>query len=168
MPIAINTDEVRQQSNDKAQSALPGVGFSDYLMAANGAAATAIGSTQGLAQGSSQGYQASAMTSAAITGLASTPGSFTGANVPYYSSTPLMTASSPIAAGGLGYSGIPFAGGRACIRGLRIPVSVIVGQIAHGAKVEEILSDYPDLEREDIQQALEYAAWLTQEQIHAM
>ena len=59
-------------------------------------------------------------------------------------------------------------GGKACIRGLRIPVSVIVGQIAHGATTKEILSDYPDLEREDIQQALEYAAWLTQERIHAI
>jgi len=50
-------------------------------------------------------------------------------------------------------------GGRACIRGTRIPVSVIVGQIAHGATFEEILEGYPDLEREDIQQAVEYAAW---------
>ncbi len=57
-------------------------------------------------------------------------------------------------------------GGRACIRGMRIPVSVIVGQIAHGATVEEILADYPDLEREDVQQALEYAAWLTQEEVY--
>ncbi|MGH7909831.1 MAG: DUF433 domain-containing protein [Thermodesulfobacteriota bacterium] len=56
-------------------------------------------------------------------------------------------------------------GGRACIRGMRIPVSVIIGQIAHGAPVEEILADYPDLEPEDIQQALEYAAWLTQEEV---
>lgn len=56
-------------------------------------------------------------------------------------------------------------GGRACIRGMRIPVSIIVGQIAHGATVEEILSDYPDLEPDDIQQALEYAAWLTQEEV---
>lgn len=56
-------------------------------------------------------------------------------------------------------------GGRACIRGMRIPVSVIVGQIAHGATLEEVLSDYPDLETPDIQQALEYAAWLTQEEI---
>ena len=56
--------------------------------------------------------------------------------------------------------------GRACIRGMRIPVSVIVGQIAHGATFEEILAGYPDLEREDIQQAVEYAAWLTQEEIH--
>ena len=37
-------------------------------------------------------------------------------------------------------------GGKACIRGMRIPVSVIVGQIAHGATFEEILEDYPDLE----------------------
>jgi uncharacterized protein (DUF433 family) len=57
-------------------------------------------------------------------------------------------------------------GGRACIRGMRIPVSVIVGQIAHGADFDEILEGYPDLEREDIQQAIEYAAWLTQEQVH--
>mgnify|MGYP000940988868 FL=1 len=54
-------------------------------------------------------------------------------------------------------------GGRACIRGMRIPVSVIVGQIAHGADCDELLEGYPDLQREDIQQALQYAAWLTQE-----
>ena len=57
-------------------------------------------------------------------------------------------------------------GGRACIRGMRIPVSVIVGQIAHGAPFEEILEGYPDLEKEDIQQAIQYAAWLTQEQVY--
>jgi len=57
-------------------------------------------------------------------------------------------------------------GGRAAIRGMRIPVSVIVGQLAHGATFEEVLAGYPDLEREDIQQALGYAAWLTQEQVH--
>jgi len=56
-------------------------------------------------------------------------------------------------------------GGRACIRGLRIPVSVIVGQVAHGATFEEILQGYPDLERADIQQALEYAVWLTREEV---
>jgi uncharacterized protein (DUF433 family) len=55
-------------------------------------------------------------------------------------------------------------GGRACIRGMRIPVSVIVGQIAHGASRDEVLEAYPDLEPQDIQQALEYAAWLTQEE----
>lgn len=58
-------------------------------------------------------------------------------------------------------------GGRACIRGMRIPVSVIVSQVAYGSSVEEILREYPDLEREDISQALQYAAWLTQEQVIA-
>ena len=56
-------------------------------------------------------------------------------------------------------------GRRACIRGMRIPVSVIVSQIARGATFEEILAGYADLEREDIQQALEYAAWLTHEEV---
>ena len=56
-------------------------------------------------------------------------------------------------------------GGRACIRGMRIPVSVIVGQIAHNATVEDILKGYPDLEPEDVTQALQYAAWLTQERV---
>jgi uncharacterized protein (DUF433 family) len=56
-------------------------------------------------------------------------------------------------------------GGRACIRGMRIPVSVIVGQVAHGAGFEEIREGYPELEADDIRQALKYAAWLTEEQI---
>lgn len=56
-------------------------------------------------------------------------------------------------------------GGRACIRGMRIPVSVIVSQLAHGATAQEVLEDYPDLDPEDVQQALEYAAWLTQEEV---
>jgi len=56
-------------------------------------------------------------------------------------------------------------GGRACVRGMRIPVSIIVGQIAQGATVEEVLREYPDLEREDVNQALEYAAWLAQERV---
>jgi uncharacterized protein (DUF433 family) len=58
-------------------------------------------------------------------------------------------------------------GGRACIRGMRIPVSVIVGQIAHGATTDEILAGYPDLESADIEQALQYAAWLTQERVRS-
>lgn len=58
-------------------------------------------------------------------------------------------------------------GGRACIRGMRITVSILVGQIANGAAAEEILEDYPELEPEDIKQALEYAAWLAQEEIHS-
>lgn len=56
-------------------------------------------------------------------------------------------------------------GGRACIRGMRIPVSVIVGQVAHGATTSEILKDYPDLQPEDVQESLEYVAWLAQEQV---
>jgi uncharacterized protein (DUF433 family) len=56
-------------------------------------------------------------------------------------------------------------GGQASIRGMRILVATIVGQIAHGASWDEVLQGYPDLEREDIQQALEYAAWLTHEEI---
>ncbi len=58
-------------------------------------------------------------------------------------------------------------GGRACIRGLRIAVSVIVSQDAHGATTEEILRGYPDLEPTDIRQALEYAAWLTREEVRS-
>ena len=49
---------------------------------------------------------------------------------------------------------------------MRIQVSVIVGQNSHGATFEEVLAGYPDLEREDIRQALAYAAWLAQEEVH--
>ena len=56
-------------------------------------------------------------------------------------------------------------GGRACVRGLRITVGLIVSLVAEGASPTEILSDYPDLEPEDIRQALAYAAWLTREEI---
>jgi uncharacterized protein (DUF433 family) len=57
-------------------------------------------------------------------------------------------------------------GGRACIRGLRVPVSVIVSQLALGTPQARILEDYPDLEAEDLRQAMEYAAWLTREETH--
>jgi uncharacterized protein (DUF433 family) len=56
-------------------------------------------------------------------------------------------------------------GGRACIRGLRITVGLIVSLVAEGIAWEEILKDYPDLERDDIRQALGYAAWLTRQEI---
>ena len=56
-------------------------------------------------------------------------------------------------------------GGRACIRRLRITVSLIVGLVADGVTFEEILADYPDLELEDIRQALAYAAWLAREEV---
>jgi len=49
-------------------------------------------------------------------------------------------------------------GGVSCIRGLRIPVATVVGMIADGMKEEEILRDFPDLEPEDIHEALLYAA----------
>ena len=50
-------------------------------------------------------------------------------------------------------------GGKACIRGMRVTVGMIVGQIGAGHSVDEVLTDYPYLEREDIMQALRYAAW---------
>lgn len=49
-------------------------------------------------------------------------------------------------------------GGVPCIRGLRIPVATIVGMIADGMGEKEILKAFPDLEPEDIHQALQYAA----------
>lgn len=49
-------------------------------------------------------------------------------------------------------------GGVPCIRGLRIPVATVVGMLANGMSREEILDSYPDLEDEDIPQALRYAA----------
>jgi uncharacterized protein (DUF433 family) len=55
--------------------------------------------------------------------------------------------------------------GRACIRGLRITVGLIVSLVAEGASWEEIRADYPDLDMEDIRQALAYAAWLAREEI---
>ena len=54
-------------------------------------------------------------------------------------------------------------GGKACIRGMRVTVGMIVGQIGAGRSVDEILSGYPYLEREDVMQALRYAAWLAEE-----
>lgn len=49
-------------------------------------------------------------------------------------------------------------GGVPCIRGLRIPVATVVGMIADGMTEAEVLADYPDLQREDIREALRYAA----------
>lgn len=53
-------------------------------------------------------------------------------------------------------------GGKACIRGLRVTVATIVNQIAAGHSTDEILADYPYLERDDVLQALRYAAWLAE------
>jgi uncharacterized protein (DUF433 family) len=54
-------------------------------------------------------------------------------------------------------------GGKACIRGMRVTVGMIVGQIGTGRSVDELLADFPYLEREDILQALRYAAWRAEE-----
>jgi uncharacterized protein (DUF433 family) len=54
-------------------------------------------------------------------------------------------------------------GGKACVRGMRVTVGMVVGQIGAGHSVDEVLVDYPYLEREDILQALCYAAWRAEE-----
>ena len=54
-------------------------------------------------------------------------------------------------------------GGKPCIRGMRVTVGMIVGQIGAGRGIDEILLDYPYLEREDVLQALRYAAWRAEE-----
>ena len=54
-------------------------------------------------------------------------------------------------------------GGKACIRGMRVTVGMILGQIGAGHSIEDVLAYYPYLEREDILQALRYAAWRAEE-----
>ena len=54
-------------------------------------------------------------------------------------------------------------GGKACIRGMRVTVGMVVGQIGAGHTIDEILADYPYLQREDVLQALRYAAWLAED-----
>ena len=54
-------------------------------------------------------------------------------------------------------------GGKACIRGMRVTVGMVVSQIGAGHSIEEVLADYPYLERDDVLQALLYAAWLAEE-----
>jgi uncharacterized protein (DUF433 family) len=56
-------------------------------------------------------------------------------------------------------------GGRACIRGMRVTVGLVVSLVAEGLPWDEILAAYPYLEREDIRQALSYAAWLAREEV---
>ncbi len=59
-------------------------------------------------------------------------------------------------------------GGKACVRGMRITVSLVLNLIANGMSVEEIVGAYPYLEQEDIRQALQYAAWLAEETVHPL
>ena len=70
----------------------------------------------------------------------------------------------------LGFERITFdpdtLGGRACIRGMRIAVSLIVNLVANGMTTEEILQEYPDLEAEDVRQALQYTAWAKKDISH--
>ncbi|MBI5441651.1 MAG: DUF433 domain-containing protein [Deltaproteobacteria bacterium] len=59
-------------------------------------------------------------------------------------------------------------GGRACIRGMRLTVSLILNLVANGMSVEEILQAYPYLEPEDVREALQYGAWLAEEQVYPL
>lgn len=56
--------------------------------------------------------------------------------------------------------------GQACIRGMRIPVSLVLNLLANGESITDIVEEYPELEPEDVQQSLNYAAWLAQEQVY--
>ena len=68
----------------------------------------------------------------------------------------------------LGFDRITFdpniLGGKACIRGMRISVSLIVNLVANGMTAPQIVAEYPALEEEDVAQALKYAAWITDDQ----
>ncbi len=55
--------------------------------------------------------------------------------------------------------------GQACIKGTRIPVHQVVGMLANGDTIEDLLTEYPSLEREDVLDCLRYAAVLTEEQV---
>ena len=55
--------------------------------------------------------------------------------------------------------------GKPCIRGFRIPVTSVLSYLSSGMTVDEILSEWPELEEEDIHQALGYAAWAMEERI---
>jgi len=57
-------------------------------------------------------------------------------------------------------------GGKACIRGMRIPVSLIINLVANGMNAQDILKEYPDLKPEDIKESLQYASWLSNEEIY--
>lgn len=56
-------------------------------------------------------------------------------------------------------------GGQACVRGMRIPVSLVVKLVAQGLTNKEIIENYPDLEPEDLNACLNYAAMMTEDRI---
>ena len=72
----------------------------------------------------------------------------------------------------LGFDRITFdphvMGGRACLRGMRITVSLLVNLVASGMTIDEIIAAYPYLETEDVRQALQYVAWLAEETVHPL
>jgi uncharacterized protein (DUF433 family) len=53
-------------------------------------------------------------------------------------------------------------GGKACIRGMRVTAAMVINQIGAGRSIDDVLRDYPYLERADVLQALQYAAWLAE------
>jgi uncharacterized protein (DUF433 family) len=53
-------------------------------------------------------------------------------------------------------------GGAPCVRGMRVTVGMIVGQLGAGRSIDDLLADYPYLQREDILQSLRHAAWLAE------
>lgn len=59
-------------------------------------------------------------------------------------------------------------GGQACIRGMRISVSLVLNLVANGMKDEEILEAYPYLEPDDIHQCFRYASWLAEERVYEL
>lgn len=59
-------------------------------------------------------------------------------------------------------------GGRACIRGLRVTVALVINLVANGMTAMQIIEEYPYLEEEDVRQALQYAAWLADESIQIL
>lgn len=59
-------------------------------------------------------------------------------------------------------------GGRACLRGMRITVAHVVNMVANGMTAKDIIDEYPDLQPEDIQQALQYAAFMTRDETYPL
>lgn len=55
--------------------------------------------------------------------------------------------------------------GKPCIRGMRMPVASILSYLSSGMTIEKILNEWPELEREDVYQALGYASWAMEERV---
>ena len=59
-------------------------------------------------------------------------------------------------------------GGKACVRGMRVTVNLVLNLLANKMSIDDIIAAYPYLEQEDIWQALRYAAWLSEESVYEM